>query len=46
MGVWDVNTLRTQAMMEAAIIVPRFGLGRNLIQIAKSRSTGTENPLN
>jgi len=34
------------AMMEAAIIVPRFGLGGNLIQIAKSRSTGTENPLN
>jgi len=40
------NKAMTQAVIEAAIIVPRIELCGNSIQTAKSENTGTENPLN
>jgi len=40
------NKAVTQAMIEAAIIVPRIEPGGNSIQTARSGSAGTENPLN
>jgi len=40
------NKAVTQAVIEAAIIVPRIELCGNSIQTVKSGKTGTENPWN